>query len=46
MVNIDACITEINIHAKTVEVVVYVSIKDKEVNAKTVEVVVYVSIRE
>jgi hypothetical protein len=29
-----------------VEVVVYVSIRDKEVTAKTVEVVVYVSIRD
>jgi len=29
-----------------VEVVLYVSIRDKEVNVKTVEVVLYVSIRD
>jgi hypothetical protein len=34
------------VNAKTVEVVVYVIIREEERNAKTAEVVRYVSIRE
>jgi hypothetical protein len=33
------------VHAKTVEVLVYANIRDKEVDAKTVEVLVYANIR-